>query len=123
MYNAGANLSCINVTAGRVIQVEDTILQKSLQIGHLSVLHEEIVHRNEGLLDGPPEVAEVRLPAAEHGGEAEDEVALPDVVADAVAVHDEGAEAHEGLGGAAHLDGGGKIQIFSKVTSRKTLDV
>ena len=43
------------------------------------------------------------LPAADHGGEAEDEVALADVVADAVAVHDEGAEAHEGLGGAAHL--------------------
>ena len=76
------------------------------------MLHEEIVHRNEGLLHGPPEVAEVRLPAAEHGGEAEDEVALADVVADAVAVHDEGAEAHERLGGAAHLDGGGKIQIL-----------
>ena len=44
------------------------------------------------------------LPAADHGGESEDEVALADVVADAVAVHDEGAEAHEGLGGAAHLE-------------------
>ena len=52
------------------------------------------------------------LPAADHGGESEDEVALADVVADAVAVHDEGAEAHEGLGGAAHLQGGAKIQNF-----------
>ena len=71
---------------------------------------EEVVHRYEGVLNGPPEVAEVRLPVAEHGGHAEDEVALADVVADAVAVHDERAEAHERLGGAAHLEGkGGKI--------------
>ena len=45
------------------------------------------------------------MPVAEHGGHAEDEVALADVVADAVAVHDERAEAHERLGGAAHLKG------------------
>ena len=94
----------------RLGEVEDNSPEE-LQIGRLAVLHEEIVHGNEGVLHGRPEVSEVRLPAAEHGGEAEDEVALPDVVADAVAVHDEGAEAHEGLGGAAHLEGGGKIQI------------
>ena len=70
--------------------------------------HEQIVHGDERVLDGPPEVAEVRLAAAAHGGEAEDEVALADVVADAVAVHDEGAEAHERLGGAAHLEAGGR---------------
>ena len=74
-----------------------------LQIGSLAVPDEEVVHRDEGVLDGPPEVAEVRLPVAEHGGHAEDEVALADVVADAVAVHDERAEAHERLRLAAHL--------------------
>ena len=51
------------------------------------------------------------MPVAEHGGHAEDEVALADVVADAVAVHDERAEAHERLGGAANLNGkGGQIK-------------
>ena len=83
----------------------DFLGRRVLQIGGLAVPDEEVVHRDEGVLDGPPEVAEVRLPVAEHGGHAEDEVALADVVADAVAVHDERAEAHERLGGAANLKG------------------
>lgn len=92
------------------VSLEDNS-QGELQIGSLAVFDEEVMHRNEGVLHGPPEVAEVRLPAADHGGESEDEVALADVVADAVAVHDEGAEAHEGLGGAAHLEAG-KFKSF-----------
>ena len=35
-----------------------------LQIRGLAVPDEEVVHRDEGVLDGPPEVAEVGLPVA-----------------------------------------------------------
>ena len=86
-----------------------------LQIGSLAVPDEEVVHRDEGVLDGPPEVAEVGLSVAEHGGHSEDEVALADVVTDAVAVHDERAEAHERLGGAAHLNERKRRENFKKL--------
>ena len=44
-----------------IVSLEDNS-QGELQIGSLAVFDEEVVHRNEGVLQGPPEVAEVRLP-------------------------------------------------------------
>ena len=42
----------------------DFLGRQALQIGSLAVPDEEVMHRDEGVLNGPPEVAEVGLPVA-----------------------------------------------------------